>query len=72
MIPTTIRRTTCSYKDNIFDVHEVEFLQVIEPTMIHDLPQEFNRRLGEILFWSRHIDVITEEYHFLTSLGRAQ
>jgi hypothetical protein len=72
MVAATIRRTTCSYENDILNVHEVKFLQVIETTMVDDLPEEFNGGLGEVLFRSGHVDVITEEHHFLPGLGGAQ
>ena len=72
MVAATVGRTTGSYKNDIFNVHEVEFLKVIEPTMVDDLTKEFNGGLGEVLFWSRHVDVVTEEHHFLAGLGWAQ
>jgi hypothetical protein len=44
-----------------------EFFKFIESSLINNLSEKLIRRLGTILFESRHVDVIDENDHFSSS-----
>ena len=46
---------------------EDELLEIIETTLINDLPQQLIGRLREIFLESRHVDIINIEHHFLAT-----
>jgi hypothetical protein len=49
-ISASIRWSACCDKTAILDIHEVEFLEFIETTLIDDLSEELIRWLSTILF----------------------
>ena len=57
---------TCRCKYAIFYVHELQFLEVIESSVIYNLPQQFNGGLCSIGFEHGHIDVINKDDHLFS------
>ena len=47
---------------------EEELIDIVVATLIDNLSQKLARRLGEVTIELRHIHVIDEEHHLLTSL----
>lgn len=63
---TTTWRTHCSNELDVNELLENITLSSIEPTfVIHPLSKQFERRLTAKLIFSRHVQIIDEDDHFL-------
>lgn len=66
-VSTTSRRCARSNEDDIGHFHEQELLQIIEPFLIDDLPEQFVGRLSTVFLESWHVDIVHVKDHLLAS-----
>ena len=57
------RRRTGRCENAVLDIHELQFLQIVEPAMVDDLSQELDRRLGPVSLQTGHVDIVDEDNH---------
>src|SRR4051794_3400956 len=64
---TSSRLPQGSQQQNILNFHELLIFSVVPSIVVHELPQKFNRRLGFILFFLGHIQIINKNYVFFAN-----